>query len=117
MSLDISLYDKVCPHCGAKTDETICLFDANITHNLNKMAEAAGFYYEVWRPDDIDIEEAGDIIHALTTGIEDMEARPYYYRKYDSPNGWGTYDNFLPWLKELLEVCNKYPNAKIEVSR
>lgn len=39
MSLDISLIldDKV-------------VFETNITHNLNTMADKAGIYYACWRP-------------------------------------------------------------------
>jgi hypothetical protein len=33
--------------------ETECVFDANITHNLNKMADAAGIYEACWRPEEI----------------------------------------------------------------
>lgn len=28
-----------------------CIFSANITHNLNAMAEAAGIYKHLWRPE------------------------------------------------------------------
>lgn len=31
-------------------------YHANITHNLGKMAEAAGIYHALWRPDEIGIK-------------------------------------------------------------
>lgn len=36
---------------------------------------------------------------------------------YDSQNGWGTYDQFLPWLEQLLNACRENSDARIEVSR
>lgn len=93
------------------------VFDANITHNLGKMADEAGIYYACWRPEEIGAKYAKDIIPLLEKGIEDMKARPGHYRQFDSSNGWGVYDDFMPWLDNYLEACRKYPDAVIEVSR
>ena len=49
MSLDVELFEKI-----DGVDRLV--FEANVTHNLNRMAEAAGFYKEVWRPEEIGIE-------------------------------------------------------------
>lgn len=50
-----------------------------------------------------------------------MRARGYTaarrFRAYDSPNGWGTYDNFVPWLEKYLAACEEYPDAEVRVSR
>ena len=97
--------------------ETECVFDANITHNLNKMADAAGIYEACWRPEEIGATKAGDIIPILEKGFEDMKARPEHFKKFDSENGWGTYKDFLPWVENYLNACREYPDAIIEVSR
>ena len=97
--------------------ETECVFDANITHNLNKMADAAGIYEACWRPEEIGAIKASDIIPILEKGFEDMKARPEHFKKFDSENGWGTYKDFLPWVESYLDACRKYPDAIIEVSR
>ncbi len=97
--------------------ETECVFDANITHNLNKMADAAGIYEACWRPEEIGATKASDIIPILQKGFEDMKARPEYFKKFDSENGWGTYKDFLPWVESYLYACREYPDAIIEVSR
>ena len=96
--------------------ETKCVFDANITHNLGEMADAAGIYYACWRPKEIDAIKASDILPLLEKGFEDMKARPAYYKQFDSSNGWGLYVDFLPWVEEYLNACRKYPDAIIEVS-
>lgn len=97
--------------------ETECVFDANITHNLNKMADAAGIYEACWRPEEIGATKASDITPILQKGFEDMKARPEHYKQFDSPNGWGLYIHFLPWVESYLKACREYPDAIIEVSR
>lgn len=107
MSLDVYLIETV------ETD----VFSANITHNLRVMADEAGIYKHLWRPEEIGIVEAHQLIKPLKEGIEKMEADPDRFRKFDSPNGWGTYDAFLPWLEDYLEACIENPSAYIRVSR
>ena len=102
MSLDIYL----------KRVQTTTVFDANITHNLNRMANEAGIYDVLWHPEERAV--AGDMIPALEAAIDRMEADPDHFRQFDAPNGWGTYDDFLPWLKRLLEACREYPDAEVE---
>lgn len=97
--------------------ETNCVYDANITHNLGKMADAAGIYYALWRPEEIGATKASDIIPILEKGFEDMKERPEHYKQFDSPNGWGLYVHFLPWVESYLNACREYPDAIIEVSR
>lgn len=116
--------------------ELIEVFDANITHNLTEMADKAGIYEACWRPyqlhpeyvelNDNDLEyefeqnhvmHAKDIIPILEKGYKDMLKRPEYYEKFDSPNGWGLYVNFLPWVKRYLDACKEYPEAEINTSR
>lgn len=117
--------------------ETHTVFDANITHNLTDMARAAGIYEACWRPhrlksnynipendhkaewafEDSVETRAKDIIEILERGFEDMKARPEYFKKFDSENGWGTYKDFLPWVESYLKACRENPNAIIKVSR
>ena len=107
MSLDVSLMiTKPCE-----------VFSANITHNLGKMADKALIYKACWHPEDIGAKQAKDIILILERGLADMEARPQYYKQFNSPNGWGTYNNFVPWVRRYLDACREYPDAEIKVSR
>lgn len=89
----------------------------NITHNLNKMAAAGGFYEAVWRPEEVGITQASQLIPILRKAIADMEDRPEFYKQFDSSNGWGTYKHFLPWLREYLAACVEYPDATVEADR
>ena len=91
--------------------------ECNITHNLGGMATEAGIYQALWRPEEINAKYAGDIIPILEKGLEDMKVRPAHYRQFDAENGWGTYDDFIPFLDELLTACKRAPKAEITVSR
>ena len=93
------------------------VYHANITHNLGKMAVEAGIYYPLWRPEEIDIKVAKDLIPFLVAGLKVLKAKPDEFKKFDAPNGWGTYENFVPWVERYLVACRRYPDAKISVSR
>jgi len=89
---------------------------ANITHNLGRMAEEAGIYKCLWRPSEIGITKASQLIEPLADGIKLMELDPTRFKKFDAANGWGIYNDFIPWLKDYLAACIKFPDADINVS-
>lgn len=107
MSLDVSLIMR----------QPTEVFSANITHNLTEMAEAAGIYYHLWRPEEIGITKAEELISPLMKALVDMKKRPDFYKKFNPPNGWGSYDTFVPWIEEYLKACILNPSANIEVWR
>lgn len=117
MSLDVYLTTPACEHCGRSGRDGGELFSANITHNLNRMAEEAGIYQHVWRPEETGITHARQLIDPLRAGIALMKADPGRFRQHDADNGWGRYDDFVPWLERYLEACEWYPDATVEVSR
>lgn len=120
MSLDVSLYssnDATCRTCGGTGKHAEEVFEANITHNLNRMASAAGIYECVWRPEEHGFETAGQIVVPLKAGLERLKADPGTYQPYSAENGWGTYEQFIPWLEEYLAACEAHPDARIEVGR
>lgn len=121
MSLDIYLYgppeDQECSECGHVRPVQSPLFEANITHNLGRMATEAGIYEHVWRPEEIGINHARELTEPLRSGIERMKADPARFRRFDSSNGWGLYEHFLPFLERYLEACENYPDAEVRASR
>jgi hypothetical protein len=92
-------------------------FSANITNNLTTMAEAADVYYSVWRPEEIGITHARHLIRPLESGIAWLALNREGAKELESDNGWGKYDDFLPWLQDYLQACREHPNARVEVSR
>ena len=111
MSLDVYLEDPTAKY------ETESLYWANITHNLGEMAKKAGIYKALWRPEEIGAKYAKDIIEIVENGLTDLKARPEYFEQFNSPNGWGMYEHFVPFVAKYLEALKEYPEAKIEVSR
>lgn len=107
MSLDIDLYAV----------RRTCVHDANITHNLGEMAEAAGIYGCLWRAPENGFTTASQLIEPLADGIAKMKADPGHFEQFNAKNGWGLYRHFLPWLEDLLAVCIANPDAEIVTSR
>ena len=93
------------------------VYSANITHNLNKMAEAAGIYEALWRPEEIGITQAGQLIEPLSIGLEKLKADPMYYSQFNASNGWGMYEHFVPFVEKYLEACQANPDAQVSVWR
>jgi hypothetical protein len=120
MSLDVYLkrkkwvsYDEGKTH--TEVDEEV--YWANITHNLGEMAAMAGIYKALWRPEEINKTKAGEIVSLLEKGLAELKARPEYFEQFNSTNGWGLYEHFVPFVEEYLEACKEYPDAIIEISR
>lgn len=124
MSLDVVLISEkkeveyTCGECGNKyfKTEREILFDTNITHNLRKMADQAGIYEACWRPEEIGATKAKNIIELLFKGLELLKSNPEKFKEYDATNGWGTYEQFVPWVESYLKACKENPDAIIEVS-
>src|SRR5687768_13133581 len=84
------------------------LYWANITHNLGAMADAAGIFNCLWRPEEEGIFTAHQLILPLSEALEKLKKSPEYYKKFNAANGWGLYDNFVPWIEKLLVACREY---------
>lgn len=93
------------------------VFHRNITHNLGKMADEAGIYRCLWRPDEIGVTKASQCIEPLKLGLTTLISDPERFQQYDSPNGWGKYVHFVPFVAAVLMACIEYPDADVEVSR
>ena len=122
MSLDVSLYSKekktvMCYSCMHEHEEQEMLYNANITHNLGEMASKAGIYKALWRPEEIDAQYAKDIIEVVEKGLADLKARSEYFEQFNSPNGWGMYEHFVPFVSDYLDALKENPDAEIHISR
>lgn len=121
MSLDVSLISrekikKTCHHCNSEyeVDEQE-VYWANITHNLGEMAEEAGIYKHLWRPGELGITIAKELIVPLESGLKLLKDKPSHFKKFNSENGWGIYENFVPFVEDYLNACKKYPESIIDV--
>ena len=99
------------------TQETNEVFSQNITHNLSRMAEEAGLYSCLWRPEDAKIFIAKDLIEPLREGLHKLKLNPDKYKVLNPANGWGSYDGLVSFVDKYLDACYKYPDAEIRVCR
>lgn len=92
-------------------------YSTNITHNLARMADAANIYPILWEVGEDEDIRAETVYPLLQEGLSEMILYPETYEIFNATNGWGTYDNFVPWLFELIQACRKYPTAIFTSSR
>ncbi len=93
------------------------IYDANITHNLGDMARAADIYQQLWRPEEIDITKAIQLVEPLRAGLALLKSDPERFEKFNSPNGWGMYEHFVPFVEKYLAACEENPDADVRASR
>jgi hypothetical protein len=114
VSLHFYLETKPCAACGRGPEK---VYWRNITHNLGSMAKAAGIYMHLWHPEGLpEVTCAGDLIASLTAGLEKLRAEPAKYEAFNSPNGWGLYENFVPFVESVLAACVAHPKAIVRTS-
>lgn len=113
MSLDF--YLEMDLDTGAPKPYKVELYQGNITHNLSKMAKEAGLYQALWHPDLLWEHDttAGELIPALEAGLLKLQSLPEHYKQFDSPNGWGTYEHFVPFVEEVLNACKEHPRSRV----
>jgi hypothetical protein len=92
------------------------VWEGNITHNLVDMAMQAGVYTPMWHPEKLKIHTASELIPYLEVNLPLIIKNHKSLKKWNPPNGWGSYENLLKFTSEYLDNCKKYPDAKIDVS-
>jgi hypothetical protein len=93
------------------------VYYGNITHNLNKMAEEAGIYKHMWRPEELGITKASELVGPLRNGLYRLHTDPARFKLLNPPNGWGSYERLVEFVTAYLEACKQYPDATIRVYR
>lgn len=100
-----------------------CVYDANITHNLSKMASAVQvtdeltLYDILWRPEEHNLKFAKDIADLLHKGWAMLLSNPMEYSKYNPENGWGDYEELHHFVYNYWIACCEEPDAEIGVWR
>lgn len=125
MSLDVHLMGETrvvpcrCIDCDNEhtKQEQECFYSANITHNLGAMAEAAGIYKHLWRPEEIGVTKASQLIEPLRAGVALLRSDRARFEAFNAKNGWGLYIHFVPFVNAYLEACIEHPDATVSVSR
>jgi hypothetical protein len=113
MSLDIDLM----------VTQPVSVFDANITHNLGKMADQVKLsngmtlYQVLWRPDEHGLRYARDMVDLLQEGwlavLQDHDS----LTQFNPDNGWGSVEALEKFLYNYRIACWDNPDAELRVSR
>lgn len=98
-------------------EEDRTLYTRNITHNLGRMAEAAGIYKHLWRPEEIGIKKARQLIEPLSAGLRALQTDPARFRMMNPENGWGTYEGLVAFVDDYLRACERFPTAAVVAHR
>lgn len=139
MSLDVWLIRKKWTSYDAGVtliEDNEIVYETNITHNLGEMADKAGIYEALWRPyqlkkdydktnhseaehafEETNSVKASEIIEIIQKGLDDLKKRPKYFEKFNSSNGWGTYEHFVPFVEKYLNACIEYPESIVKTDR
>jgi hypothetical protein len=81
------------------------------------MAQAAGLYQLLWRPEELGITKAAELVPALRNGLEWLESDPARFTPFNASNGWGLYEHFVPFVRSYLKACERSPQATVVVAR
>ena len=127
MSLDVYLtrpremqpddHQCSCDFCDRNARTTTDVYWGKTTHNHNTIANAVGVYSACWRPDDIGITKAHQLIDPLRAGLALLEAKPEALTHLEPDNGWGSVDSFTNFVRAYLRAAEANPDADVRVSR
>lgn len=104
MSLDLYLDEEKCPTCGHEKER----MNFNYTYNVARM------WYNIY-PDDkgmvfIDGLTGLEAKPKLEFALKELLGNKLYYEQMNPPNGWGNYETFVEFIKNLISACEEYPN-------
>lgn len=94
------------------------VFDVNMTHNVNPMireaAKGADVDTDWWNC--FDGMGSSDSAVWLSKVIAELESKPTYYRCWDPPNGWGSYDSLLDTLRAMHKATVVFDGGRWRVT-
>lgn len=101
--------------------ETNVVYKANITHNLNNMADEVGLYEVLWHPNRLFPEghviKAHDILPIMIKGFTELLLQKGRLVPLEVENkGWGTYDGLVSFVYNYIRACQEHPNATVVAS-
>ncbi len=103
--------------CVVAPGEDQNVYSANITHNLAEMAKEAGLYEALWRPEEIGITKAAQLILPLQDGLNTLLSDPRRFEQFNPSNGWGDYDALVKFVCAYIVAAARNPDADVDVSR
>ena len=109
MSYDVGLY----MFTGIEETE-ISGTGSNYTYNVYAMLQLA--FADERGINSMEAEPASACIPYLRQAIRHMEDNKEKCLTYNPPNGWGSYDGCLKWLRNILSHCEQHPLATLRIT-
>lgn len=84
-----------------------------ITHTLGEMAAEVGIFYHLWRPEEMGIYQARQLIEPLERGLLALQRNRDRFMQYETPNGWRRYDQLVDFIAAYVAACRANPDAVV----
>jgi hypothetical protein len=94
--------------------EPVEVWSRNLTYNLCPMMREAGVYDALVEPHDVGITKAHQLVKPLKAGLRKLKRSSAKYKKFNPPNGWGTYEGLITFIEDTLVACKEYPDAEVK---
>lgn len=105
MSLDLTLESIQCKECGHAMVEK----SFNYTYNASKM------WYEMFPEDEGMVKIEGmtgqEAQPKLLHAIKNMRKNKEVLKLLEPTNGWGSYEGFLSFLRQLYKASQEFPSS------
>lgn len=85
----------------------------HISHNYRELAIKARVYHALWRPGEVGVSKAYELVGMLERGL----ARLRTHKEKASEQSLGSYDVLIDFVEAYLQACRENPDADISVSR
>jgi len=84
----------------------------NMTYNVSTMVkEACGVTFSWF--DGMTCKQALPILYFCW---RNLRRNPSHFRRFEAPNGWGTYEQFMPYMTRFYVMARLHPKGIIRVS-
>ena len=101
MSLDINL----------QAVRTVNVFYLNVPTCYKPIAEKVGILDYIWKPNELGISKAEQLISPLTIGLQLLESVPGHFGVAQE-----TLDDFVECVRKYLAACEQNPDAEISAT-
>jgi hypothetical protein len=116
VSLDLAIYATA--DLGGAEPFRFEIDSHNVTHNLVPMAQEAGIYEALWRPEElVDTPRLRNIEPVVRNGLALLKADTERFEAMNPKNGWGSRKNLVEACEWVLRWAESYPLAMIEACR
>lgn len=92
-------------------------YKSSISNDLSSMADAAGVYRHIWRPEGLGIIKASELVAPLNEGLRVLRANKERFKCFEPKHKRDTYEDLTNFIEHYIKASIKYPDATIEIER